>query len=783
MALFCYDKGVLEAANNRGQIMQNLSYKVDGQKIFINCATSSFELTVLTPEIIRVFRNHGCTQNSYAIEGDKVQETDFEITENRDHMELKTSALIVNIFADGKIDVYDKDKNPLILDYRHARQPLDRQMSEDQKRLAEQEGHDVSGNLLNSPTYFEVVKKLADDEVFYGLGDKTGFLNKRHYAYDNWNTDNPAPQVENFTRLYKSVPFLLGLKNQHPYGIFFDNTYKSHIDLGKESNNYYFYSAANGNLDYYIIGGASLKKVVENYTYLTGKTPLPQKWTLGYQQSRWGYSVSQEKVLQIAEKLREYDLPCDVIHLDIDYMDGYRVFTWRTDTYEDPREFVSKLKNMGFKVVTIIDPGVKKDDQYGIYQEGLAKGYFVQNPDGTIYVNRVWPGDAVYPDFGRKQVRKWWADNCRYLVDIGVSGIWDDMNEPASFNGDIPEDIVFSDEENKSTHAKMHNVYGHNMAKATYEGLKRYSHKRPFVITRAAYAGTQKYSTIWTGDNHSLWVHLQMMIAQLCNLGLSGFSFAGTDIGGFGSDTTPELLTRWIEGALFSPLFRNHSALGTRSQEPWSFGEPTLSIYRKYLKLRYRFIDYLYDQFYQENKTGLPIMRPLVLNYENDPQVYNLNDEYLVGDSILVAPVIQQGKTKRMVYLPAGKWIDFWDKTEYEGQTTILVDAPIDKLPIFIKKNTILPWSKEVDHISTEPQKEITFKLYGDHTSYQHYQDNGTDFSYENGKYNLYDLNVGSESIDINLLHHDYPLYQRTKVELPDKTVEFKLAHDKYVLA
>ena len=176
-------------------------------------------------------------------------------------------------------------------------------------------------------------------------------------------------------------------------------------------------------------------------------------------------------------------------------------------------------------------------------------------------------------------------------------------------------------------------------------------------------------------------------------------------------------------------------------------------------------------------------MRPLVLNYENDPQVYNLNDEYLVGDSILVAPVIQQGKTKRMVYLPAGKWIDFWDKTEYEGQTTILVDAPIDKLPIFIKKNTILPWSKEVDHISTEPQKEITFKLYGDHTSYQHYQDNGTDFSYENGKYNLYDLNVGSESIDINLLHHDYPLYQRIKVELPDKTVEFKLAHDKYVLA
>lgn len=761
--------------------MQNLNYKVDGQKVFISCTNNKFELTVMTPEIIRVFQNRGYSKNSYAIEGEKIQTTDFEIRENEDRLELKTSELIVDIFPDSKIDVYDKEKNPLVLDYRQKRTPLDRQMNQDQKRLAEAEGHDVSGNLLKTDKYFEIVKNLADDEQFYGLGDKTGFLNKRHYAYDNWNTDNPAPQVENFTRLYKSVPFLLGLKNGHPYGLFFDDTYKSHIDLGKESNEYYFYSAASGNLDYYVLGGDSLKKVVENYTYLTGKTPLPQKWTLGYQQSRWGYSVSQERVEEIARKLREYDLPCDVIHLDIDYMDGYRVFTWRKDNYESPREFVSKLNNLGFKVVTIIDPGVKKDDKYGIYQEGVKKAYFVQNPDGTIYVNRVWPGDAVYPDFGRKQVRKWWADNCRYLVDIGVSGIWDDMNEPASFNGDIPEDIVFSDEEKKSTHAKMHNVYGHNMAKATYEGLKKYSHKRPFVITRAAYAGTQKYSTIWTGDNHSLWVHLQMMIPQLCNLGLSGFSFAGTDIGGFGSDTTPELLTRWIEGAVFSPLFRNHAALGTRSQEPWVFGEATLSIYRKYLKLRYHLIDYLYDLFYKESKNGLPIMRPLVLNYPQDKQVFNLNDEYMVGDTLLVAPVVEQGQTKRMVYLPEGSWIDFWDERQYQGKTTIIVDAPIDKLPLFIKKNTILPWNKEMSHISEEPESEITFKLFGDHGSYQHYQDNGTDFSYEDGKYNLYDINIGAESIDINLLHHDYPLYKNIYVELANKKVGFALEHNKYV--
>lgn len=440
---------------------------------------------------------------------------------------------------------------------------------------------------------------------------------------------------------------------------------------------------------------------------------MPQKWTLGYQQSRWGYSVSQKQVEKIAENLRKYDLPCDVLHLDIDYMRGYRVFTWRTDNYESSEKFVAKMRKLGFRIITIIDPGVKKDDDYKIYKEGIEKGYFVKAPDGTVYVNQVWPGDSVFPDFGRKEVRKWWARNCKYLVDLGVSGIWDDMNEPASFKGEIPDNIVFHNEEEASTHKKMHNVYGHNMAKATYEGLKKYSGKRPFVITRAAYAGTQKFSTVWTGDNQSLWTHVQMMIPQLCNLGMSGFSFAGTDIGGFGADTTPELLTRWIEGALFSPLYRNHAALGTRSQEPWVFGEPTLSIYRKYLKLRYRFIPYLYDEFYRETKTGLPIMRPLVLNYENDTQVYNLNDEYMVGEDILAAPVVQEGQTKRAVYLPKGKWIDFWNGVEHAGKTTILVDAPIDKLPLFIKKNTILPWGKEVSHISDEPDESMTFRLFG----------------------------------------------------------------------
>lgn len=766
-------------------INQLTDFTKDGQKITLNYENGPMILTVLTPEIVRFFQDRGNASNSYAIEGDKEIKTDFTVKNKGDHIEITTAKLIVKAYDDEKIDVFDEQGNPLVVDYRGKRTPIDRQMDEEHLKLAESEGHDVDKLLgKHDGDYYEVVKSLADDEEFYGLGDKTGYLNKRHYAYDNWNTDNPDPQVESFTRLYKSIPILLGLKNGHPYGIFFDNTYRNHIDLGKESNNYYYYSADNGNLDYYVIGGASLKAVVTNYTYLTGRVPMPQKWTLGYQQSRWGYSVSQKQVEKIAENLRKYDLPCDVLHLDIDYMKGYRVFTWRKDTYEAPEEFIKKMRKLGFRIITIIDPGVKKDDaDYKIYQEGIEKGYFVKAADGTVYVNEVWPGDAVFPDFGRQKVRQWWAKNCKYLVDLGVSGIWDDMNEPASFRGEIPGDVVFHNEEEASTHNKMHNVYGHNMAKATYEGLKKYSGKRPFVITRAAYAGTQKFSTVWTGDNQSLWPHVQMMIPQLCNLGLSGFSFAGTDIGGFGADTTPELLTRWIEGALFSPLYRNHAALGTRSQEPWVFGESTLSIYRKYLKLRYRFIPYLYDEFYRETQTGLPVMRPLVLNYENDPHVYNLNDEYMVGEDILTAPVVQQGQTKRAVYLPKGEWIDFWNGVEYSGGNTILVDAPIDKLPLFIKKDTILPWGKEVDHISDEPDKDMTFRVFGNGGKYRHYQDNGVDFEYQKGEYNLYKVEVNKDgSVKVKLEKHGFgPVYCRITVQLPNKKIEFKYKNGEYV--
>lgn len=745
------------------------------------------ELRVLTSEIIQVFENHGCATNSYAVEGDKKRKTKYAVEDKGDHLEIKTGNLTVKAYSDRHIDFYDGEGNPLVIDYRGKRQPLPTDMDDEHRKTVMSEGHAVHAKEVSPASKLEIIKSLSPDEVMYGLGGKTGFLNKRGYEYDNWNSDQPVLHNETQTHLYKSIPVMYGLKNGHPYGLFFDNTYKSHFDLGKESEHYYFYSAISGNVDYYVMGGHTLKDVVANYSYLTGVTPMPQKWMLGYQQSRWGYSVSAERVEKIAEGFAKYHLPIDVIHLDIDYMKGYRDFTWDTDKYADPKAFVAKMRKQGIRLEPILDAGVKKDDKYGIYKEGIEKGYFVKNPDGSVYVGTVWPGDSVFPDFGNPDVRAWWAKHMKFFADMGAAGVWNDMDEPASFKGELPEDLQFSDNGKPSSHARMHNVYGHLQAQAAYEGMKEATAKRPYIITRAAYAGTQKYSTVWTGDNTAVWSHLQLAIPQLNDLGMSGFAFAGTDIGGFQDDTTPELLTRWIEASLFVPLYRNHSILGSRYQEPWAFDKQTLDIYRKYLNLRYRFIPYLYDQFRHETQSRLPVMRPLVLNYDQDEKVRNNNDEYMVGTNILVAPIVNQGQTQRLVYLPAGQWVDFWNNAEYAGQQSIVADAPIDKLPLFIKKNTILPWGNKVMHVSDEPDKIMTFRLFGEAGSYKHYQDDGQSFKYQQGEYNEYYVAVQEDGrVIVDLTNHGYkPTYEKIYVETDAGRYEFDYDADKeeYVLA
>ncbi|MCD7739547.1 MAG: glycoside hydrolase family 31 protein [Lachnospiraceae bacterium] len=734
-----------------------LNCEVKEQIIYLNFERLRGRIEVITPRIVNVFAGLMSEDHrSKAIEGDKTIPCQLRVEKKEDGLWIFTTELSIRVCDDFLVDFYDQKGELVCADYRGSRTPLKR-VSEEYLKLLAEEGHRAGEADKDDGHLIQVVKAMTGSEHFYGLGDKTGYLDKRHYDYEMWNTDNPDPQVDTFKALYKSIPFFITLTDSHVYGLFFDNTYRSWFNMGQESEEYFWFGADKGNLDYYYIAGENMPQVLSGYTYLTGTTPLPQKWTLGYHQSRWGY-VTQEDVQEIADGMRDNDIPCDSIHLDIDYMRGYRDFTWDLDRYhDDPEGFLARMADRGFKMVCINDAGVKKEEGYEVYDEGVENGYFAKMPEGDVYINAVWPGEAAFPDFGNPKTRIWWADKIDFLVKKGIRGVWNDMNEPASFKGPLPDDVVFTDEDRPTDHTGMHNVYGHLMSRATYEGLKKHDGRRPFVITRACYAGSQKYTMVWTGDNTSMWGHLQMAIPQLCNLGLSGMPFAGTDIGGFGADTTPELLARWIELGALSPFCRNHSAMGSRRQEPWVFGDMVLDIYRKYVKLRYRLIPYFYDLFFEGERTGAPIMRPLVYEYEKDETARTCNDEFLIGSRILAAPVVQQGADHRMVYLPQGQWYDYWTGEKIAGSVWFVREAPLDVCPLYVKAGTVLPCMPEQSYVGEKPNDTLILQVFPGEGEYDHYLDNGEDFDYREGKYHQYHFTVRSDgTVETQIVHAGY---------------------------
>ncbi len=660
---------------------------------------------------------------------------------------ISAKDIAVNVKDNEKLDIYYNGK--LVLsDYEKARKKSEKNPYED-LAIAELEGHTV-GKDEEKTDSVTIIKKLGKDDAIYGLGDKPGCLNKRGYSYVNWNTDDPAPHVDSFKSLYKSIPFFIVLGDEYCYGIFADNTYKTTFDFGFENTDYYFVEHEKGELDYYFMPGKDMAEVVGLYTSLTGTTPLYQRWIYGSHQSRWGY-YTQDEVLDIADKFRELDIPCDVIHMDIDYMNGYRVFTFDDKKFPDVKGLSGKLAGRGVKLISIIDPGVKKDEDYFMYKEGMEMDAFAHDTDGSVYENAVWPGTSVFPDFTKQSVRSWWGDKTKILLEHGISGIWNDMNEPASFNGPLPDDVQFE----YGAHEKVHNIYGHFMAKATYEGLaKNDGGKRPFVLTRAAYAGSQKYCGGWTGDNHSIWAHIALSLEQVCNLSVSGLAMCGSDIGGFGSDTTPELLVRFYEAAVFVPFFRNHSAMGTRRQEPWQFDETTIDAVRKTVKLRYRFIPYIYDLAHECEKTGAPIVRPLVYEYPEDKHVRNISDEYMLGSFVLVAPVIAPGKEAREVYLPDGDWYDYYTGEKYSGGRYILADAPLDKVPVFIKAGAIIPVADgEIRSTEDITEDKISILTYPGKGSFVHYQDDNETFAYRDGAYNAVEYTLDGDKLEKKVLH------------------------------
>ncbi len=580
-------------------------------------------------------------------------------------------------------------------------------------------------------------KKLRADEKFIGLGEKTGPLNRRGQAYENWNNDDFAYEVDD-DPIYSSVPFFMGIHGELTYGIFLNNTFKTVFNFGASNDRFSSFGAEDGELDYYFFGGSSIRQIVQDYTWLTGRMNLPPIWSLGFQQSRWSYFPDKE-VLTLARTFREKKIPADVIYLDIHYMDKYKLFTWDNERFPNPKSTVDELRKMGFHVAVIVDPGIKTEEGYKVYEEGLELDVFAKYPDGTNYAASVWPGKCHFPDFTTSETRSWWGNQFQNLVDVGVEGFWNDMNEPASWGNRTPDLVEFGMDKNMGTHLEAHNIYGMQMSRATLDGVNKLrNNERSFILTRAAFAGSQRYSAVWTGDNVASDDHMLLSARMVASMGLSGFSFAGPDVGGFVGDRTPALFARWLSQGAFTPFFRNHSSHNTRDHEPWAYGEQTEEIARKYINLRYEMMPYLYSTFYESSVTGIPVARSLALDYSFDEKIYNnqFQNQYLFGPNLLIAPVESEQKFAK-VYLPEGSWVHFWTDKVYEGNQEVVVEAPLDQLPVFAKEGAIIPMQNVVQYANEKVSDTLKIHVYNGpvRSSFEYYEDDGNSFDYKNGDY------------------------------------------------
>lgn len=565
-------------------------------------------------------------------------------------------------------------------------------------------GQPLTYSTLNDA--FTLSRAADPTDAIYGLGEKTGKQNRRGRDFTLWNTDvlNPSATGEfranrdaqdprsdqtstEFDPYYISIPFLYHQTSDGKIaGSFIDNSYRAFYDL--TAKNDYRIHFSGGQYTEYVFAGPEMADILRDYTWLTGRMQLPPIWALGYHQCRWK-RYDQAGVLELARQHREAGIPVDTLWLDIEYMDEYRVFTWNKELFPDPAAMFAELRELGIRVITIIDPGVKYEPGYSVFDSGLAEDVFCRTEGGDVYIGQVWPGNTAFPDFSKQSGRDWWGRLNAEHVKSGLAGIWNDMNEPAT--GDIPaERMLFSD--GTLRHERVHNEYAMLMAMGTVDGLREVMPElRTFVLSRAGSPGIQRYAANWMGDNMARWDHIWLSLPMGTGLGISGQPFVGADIGGFAEDSSAELFARWVQYGALTPFARNHSAINHVDQYAFSFGPEVLAIAKDALELRYRLLPYIYTAFWQSAQTGEPIQRPLVFDYQYDKNTHELSDQYGFGRSLMVAPVYAAKQTSREVYLPAGEWFDWATDERIQGSRTITAAAPAERIPVFAKAGSVIP--------------------------------------------------------------------------------------------
>ncbi|KJR43982.1 family 31 glycosyl hydrolase, alpha-glucosidase [Candidatus Magnetoovum chiemensis] len=690
---------------------------------------------------------------------------------------------------------------------------------------------DAAFNNTNKIDYFKAQEldngsltltyKLGINDKTYGLGETVGPFNKRGKIYRLYASDDPChtPDKE---FLYSSHPFLIIEGKSNTFGIFIDYPSQLIFDIGFTVSDTLEITipaptvktekANSTALDIYIFDSADKLAIVKEYLLLTGTPYIVPKWAFGYQQSRWSYPDAKT-ILDVANKFRQLKIPCDAIYMDIDYMDNFKVFTIDDNKFPDFKSFVNRLKSMGFKLIPIIDPGVKIEKGYKVYEEGIKSGCFCVNEKGQNFEAAVWPGLTHFPDFLRKDVRLWWSKLYEILISCDIEGVWNDMNEPSIFYTQEAIDEIYNmletmkktgnfdkwtltnkaahisnrreyyqefchidDKGNKINHDNIHNLYGFYMTLAAADGFKTLMpKKRYFLLTRSCYSGAHRFTALWTGDNHSWWEHMLSHIQMVMSLNLSGFFYTGADICGFGGNASEELAIRWMQLGIFTPLYRNHSAYGSRHQEPWAFSDRATDIFRNIIRLRYALIPYSYSEFMHCVKELLPFVTPLMFLYD----VHDIEDQFMYGRSLMAAPIHSPNACGRYVYLPKHKWL-LWRASSFENRImkvyepgVYYINADISEIPVFIKENALIALTAPSLYVTEKDTDTIIITgLVSSEASFTYYEDDGITYDYEKGIFSTVSITVIKHNSQCKAL---FEIGETEKHPLKLKTIELDI--------